>query len=153
MTTTVVPDVLRKAADIIDQRGWSRRRDVATDGSGFCANGAIRVALGHEVYGYDKKALGAPLEWTEAQRLEYSATLRRIHSTLDEYLDTRVEMDDVSSLDSLLPHIALFNDIVARDKHAVTGVLRDTASWLERNATDALTAVEKTNIETELVSA
>jgi hypothetical protein len=104
-------EVLNKAADLIEQRGWATGAAAWGDGSGLCLEGGIIAALDVDVFPLTENGNGAPMSDSEFRSCPAYRAVR-------DYL---VSTDSIDTDDELWE----FNDDSAAER--VIGVLRATA--------------------------
>lgn len=142
----MIPDLLRRAADVIDTSGWCQRTDVDPTTGGVCANGAIRVAAGHSTYTGPLGAtrLGAPLDWTADQAVSSGRKINAAHNVLSEYMHSVHDFGpDGPTFSNILPAIVYYNDRVATSGGEVAAIMRAAAEWVESHPLQETAAVEK----------
>lgn len=140
----MIPDLLRSAADAIEQNGWTQRTDMDPNTGGVCANGALRLAVGHTSYqfGGERHVIGIPADWNGDQMFAADRQVQGAHKVLSRYMhDVHDYGDSEASL--LQPSIIQYNDKVAQSGAEVAGIMRAAAEWVESHPLALLTEIEQ----------
>lgn len=127
------PDVVRKAIDVINERGWYQGYfvDDSVDNGPVCALGAIHLGVGLTVEGIDPD-----WDWETGGDLPSDAVRRDLDSLVEELDALGLVKTNKPFFEGDRPvrlvHIPSWNDDPARTKDEVVETLGKLAEILER---------------------
>lgn len=119
MSALTVPEVLRRAVQVLDERGHYKGWYVDPDGGAVCASGACAVAAGLELYPIESDHEPEPA--APAGSVDAEAVWRRAEDTLCMFL----ERAEVSG------GVPDWNDRYERTLDEVRAALLGAADWAE----------------------